>query len=66
VRRQRVRYTFLFMRASDAQLDEITKLIETNILRPIVDRVYPFDQAPLALAHVEAGRTKGKDVITMV
>lgn len=60
-----MRYSFLFMRASGAQLDEITKLIETNVLRPIVDRAYPFDEAPQALAHVEGGRTKGKVVVTM-
>jgi NADPH:quinone reductase-like Zn-dependent oxidoreductase len=55
-----VRYSFLFMRASGAQLGEITKLIDSGSLRPIVDRTYPFDEAPQALAHVEAGRTKGK------
>jgi NADPH:quinone reductase-like Zn-dependent oxidoreductase len=64
-RRHGVRYSFLFMRASGAQLDEITKLIDTEVLRPIVDRAYPFDEAPQALAHVEGGRTKGKVVITM-
>jgi len=64
-RRHGVRYSFLFMRASGAQLDEITNLIETNVLRPIVDRAYPFDEAPQALAHVEGGRTKGKVVVTM-
>jgi NADPH:quinone reductase-like Zn-dependent oxidoreductase len=45
-RRQGVRYSFLFMRASGAQLDEITKLIETNVLRHIIDRAYPFDEPP--------------------
>ena len=65
-RRHGVRYSFLFMRASGAQLDEITKLIDTNVLRPIVDRAYAFDEAPQALAHVEGRRTKGKVVITMV
>jgi NADPH:quinone reductase-like Zn-dependent oxidoreductase len=65
-RRHGARYSFLLMRASGAQLDEITKLIETNVLRPIIDRTYPFDEAPQALAHVESGRTKGKVVITMV
>jgi NADPH:quinone reductase-like Zn-dependent oxidoreductase len=64
-RRHRVRYSFLLMRASGAQLNEITKLIDTNTLRPIVDRTYPFDEAAQALAHVESGRTKGKVVITM-
>ena len=65
-RRHGVRYSFLFMRASGAQLDQITKLIQTNILRPIIDRAYPFDQAPQALAHVEGGRTTGKVAVTMV
>jgi NADPH:quinone reductase-like Zn-dependent oxidoreductase len=64
-RRHGVRYSFLFMRASGAQLDEIAKLIETNVLRPIVDRTYPFEEAPQALAHVEGGRSKGKVVIAM-
>lgn len=57
---------FLFMRASGAQLDEIAKLIDARVLHPIVDRAYPFDQAPQALAHVEGGRAKGKVVITKV
>ena len=65
-RRRGVRYSFLFMRASGAQLDEITKLIDSGVLHPIVDRTYPFDQAPQALAHVEGGRAKGKVAITMV
>src|SRR3954453_15626703 len=65
-RRQGVRYSFLFMRASGAQLDEITKLIDSGRLHAIVDQTYPFDEAPQALAHVEGGRTKGKVVITMV
>jgi NADPH:quinone reductase-like Zn-dependent oxidoreductase len=64
-RRQRARYEFLFMRASGTQLDEITTLIDSGVLRPIVDRTYPFDAAPQALAHVEGGRAKGKVVITM-
>jgi NADPH:quinone reductase-like Zn-dependent oxidoreductase len=65
-RRRGVHYSFLFMRASGAQLDEITKLIDAGVLRPIIDRTYPFDEAPQALAHVEDGRSKGKVVITMV
>jgi NADPH:quinone reductase-like Zn-dependent oxidoreductase len=64
-RRRGVRYSFLLMRASGPQLDEISKLINSGDLRPIVDRTYPFDAAPQALAHVEGGRAKGKVVITM-
>ena len=65
-RRRGVRYSFLFMRASGAQLGGITKLIDAGALLPIIDRSYPFDEAAQALAHVEGGRTKGKVVITMV
>jgi NADPH:quinone reductase-like Zn-dependent oxidoreductase len=64
-RRRGVRYSFLFMRASGTQLDEITRLIDAGVLRPIVDRTYPFDEIPQALAHVEGGRAKGKVVVTM-
>jgi NADPH:quinone reductase-like Zn-dependent oxidoreductase len=58
-----VRYSFLFMQASGAQLAEIAKLADAGTLRPIVDRTYPLAQAPDALAYVEAGRSKGKVVI---
>jgi NADPH:quinone reductase-like Zn-dependent oxidoreductase len=64
-RRRGVRYSFPFMRASSAQLDAITKLIDSGVLRPIVDCTYPFHEAPQAVAHVEGGRANGKVVITM-
>ena len=59
-----VRYAFLFMRASGEQLREIAELIDADVLRPIVDRTYPFSEAPAALVHGESGRSKGKVVIT--
>jgi len=65
-RRLGVRYSFLFMRASGTQLDEITRLVEDGTLRAIVDRTFAFDEAPEALAYVEAGRSKGKVVIRVV
>lgn len=65
-RRLGVRYAFLLMQANGAQLDEIAKLIDAGVLRPILDRAYPFGDTAQALAHVEGGRTKGKVVVTMV
>jgi NADPH:quinone reductase-like Zn-dependent oxidoreductase len=64
--RRGVRYSFLFMHASGAQLEEIAKLIEAGTLRPVVDRVYPFDEGTQALAHLDGGRAKGKVVIARV
>lgn len=60
-----VRYSFLFMRSDGAQLAKIAALIEAGALRPVVDRTYPFDETPEALAYVQAGRSKGKVVITV-
>lgn len=60
-----VGYSFLFMRAEGQQLAQIARLIETGTIRPVVDRVFRFDQTPDALAHVETGRAKGKVVVSL-
>jgi len=62
-RRLGVNYSFLFMRGDGNQLTEITKLINDGIIKPVMDKVFPFDQTNEALAYVEAGRSKGKVVI---
>jgi NADPH:quinone reductase-like Zn-dependent oxidoreductase len=62
-KRHRVRYSFLFMRASGDQLRGITSLIDSGIIRPVVDRVFPFESTREALAYVEKGRAKGKVVV---
>lgn len=56
-------FAFLFMKANGAQLSEITRLIEQGVIRPVIDKVFPFAQANEALAYVEAGRAKGKVVV---
>jgi NADPH:quinone reductase-like Zn-dependent oxidoreductase len=60
-----VRYSFLFMRADGPQLEQIATLIEAGTLRPVIDRTFPFDRTPDALTHVQAGRSKGKVVISV-
>lgn len=62
-KKKRIDYEFLFMRASGRQLEEITKLIESGIIKIILDKVYPFEQANEALTYVERGRAKGKAVL---
>ncbi|QJY49344.1 NADP-dependent oxidoreductase [Pseudonocardia broussonetiae] len=64
-RRLGVRYSFLFMRADGAQLQEITSLVEAGVLRPVVDRVFGFDDTPAALDLVGSGRARGKVVVSM-
>lgn len=62
---RRVSYSFLFMTASGGQLGQITSLIEAGALKPILDRVFPFEKANEALAYVETGRARGKVVIAV-
>lgn len=64
-RRLKVAYAFLFMKASGSQLRQITTLIESGAIRPVIDKVFPFDATNEALAYVESGRAKGKVVIKL-
>jgi NADPH:quinone reductase-like Zn-dependent oxidoreductase len=62
-RRHHVSYSFLFMRASGDQLGKISWLIDTGVIRPVVDRVFPFESTNEAMAYVETGRARGKVVV---
>ncbi len=65
-RRHHVTYSFLFMKASGDQLRELAALLDAGAIRPVVDRVFPFESTREALAYVEEGRAKaGKVVIRM-
>ena len=60
-----VNFSFLFMRAQGEQLSQITKLIESNFIKPVVDKVFPFEQTNEAMSYVETGRAKGKVVVSV-
>jgi len=60
-----VDFSFLFMKANGSQLREITRLIDAGFIRPVVDRVFPFASTREAMAYVEAGRAKGKVVVSL-
>lgn len=64
-KQHRVSYSFLFMRANGNQLSQITSLIDSGIIRPIMDKVFPFEATNEALAYVETGRAKGKVVVKL-
>jgi len=58
-------YSFLFVHPDGGQLAEIGKLLAAGKIRPVIDKVFPFDQAKDALAYLEKGRAKGKVVVQM-
>jgi len=41
----------------------MTSLINSGVIRPVVDKIFPFESTGEALAYVESGRAKGKVVI---
>ena len=43
------RFLFLFMRAEGSQLGKITQLIEADIIKPVIDKVFPFEQSNEAM-----------------
>tara|TARA_Y100000385_G_scaffold266403_1_gene301534 strand:+ start:729 stop:1712 length:984 start_codon:yes stop_codon:yes gene_type:complete len=58
-----VDYKFIFMHPNGAHLSEIKSLVESEKIKPIVDKVYPFSESIEAFTHLASGRAKGKIVI---
>lgn len=53
----------LAARRNGADLDELRRLAEAGVLRPVVDRVLPLAEASAALALLESGAVRGKVVL---
>ncbi|WP_343608713.1 zinc-binding dehydrogenase [Chryseobacterium oranimense] len=54
------------MKADGKLLAEITKLIEAGEIKPIIDKVFSFQNTNEAVKYVESGRAKGKVVIKIL
>jgi NADPH:quinone reductase-like Zn-dependent oxidoreductase len=65
-RKHAIRYSFLFVQPSGSQLTEIARLLDAGTIRPVIDKVYPFDQVKEALAYLDQGRSRGKVVVQMI
>jgi NADPH:quinone reductase-like Zn-dependent oxidoreductase len=56
-------YKFIFMHPNGSHLATIKALIEDEKIKPIIDKIYPFDESIAAFTHLATGRAKGKIVI---
>lgn len=56
-------YSFLFVHSDGSQLAELGELLGAGQIRPMIDRVFPFEQTKDALAYLETGRARGKVVV---
>lgn len=62
-KKHHVQYTFLFMKPSGEQLRIIANYIETGKIKPVIDRIFPFEDAQKAMEYAESGRAKGKIIL---
>ncbi|HDX8373769.1 NADP-dependent oxidoreductase [Aeromonas caviae] len=61
--KREVAYSFLFVHPEGAQLTEIGALLKAQRIKPVIDQVFPFEQAKAALAYLAEGHAKGKVVV---
>jgi len=64
-RKNDVTYSFLYARPDGAQLAEIGELLKAERIRPVIDKVFAFDELPAAKAYVETNSQLGKVVVRM-
>ena len=58
-----VSYSYCCMRPSGAQLAQVAQWVEEGKLKPVIDSVFPLEQATAAFEKLEDGHAKGKIVI---
>jgi NADPH:quinone reductase-like Zn-dependent oxidoreductase len=64
-KKRNIDYSFLLARPDGDQLAQIGKLLEAQSIRPVIDKVFSFEQAREALVYLAQGRSKGKVVVLM-
>lgn len=64
-RRTGVNYRFIFMESSGDQLAQISKLLASGVVKPVVDKVFPFSDCQAAIEYSESGRARGKIIIAL-
>ena len=59
------RMVWFLAQQTQADLRVLKELIEAGQVMPVIDRTYPLPQTPEAIRYLEAGRARGKVVITV-
>lgn len=63
-RRLGVNYHFLFIAPNGDQLRTIAELVDQGTIRPLVDRILPFEQTTGALEALLSGGVRGKVIVS--
>lgn len=59
-----VTYRFLFISPDGTALRQFAALVDEGAVRPVIDRVYPFEQSTDALDQALAGGNRGKVLVS--
>lgn len=60
-----VRFEWFFMSPDGEMLTELAQLLSNGTVKPVIDSVYPLDQAADACEHLATGRARGKVVVSV-
>lgn len=60
-----VNYRFLFIRPNGEHLRKIAELVDSGVIRPVVDRVMPFDETPQAFESLLSHSARGKVLVSV-
>ena len=56
-------YKLIIMKPSGSQLEDIKKLVESQQIKPVIDKTFLFSESIDALLYQKSGRAKGKIII---
>ena len=56
---------FFISKERREDLEELRKLLEAGMIRPVVDRTFPLEEVPDAIRYLRDGCARGKIVITV-
>ena len=59
-------YRFLLMSPNGGQLKKLAKLYESEKIKPIIDKTYPFEESIQAIKYLSEGHAKRRVVINML
>lgn len=62
-KKRHVTYTFHFVHPDGNRLSDIAKLVDEGEIKPVIDKVFPFEKSLSGLSYLEAGHARGKVVI---
>jgi alcohol dehydrogenase len=65
MQRKNVFYKHVWSYPNQTTLNYIRDLVEAEKIKPIVDQVFPFEDAVNALVYLQKKRAKGKVIVSM-